>query len=172
MATSAAERKRRQRQRDRERAERERLKGGDAAAELFVTPFSQWAQNSEAINSLVEYTSLAGFTLPPFDDERDPEDFVIDLELHGEGDLFGGAKGALGRAEATVGILQDAAMLLAQAVNRYKRQEIEARLAELAESDDIDRAAAMEEAVKLNKFLDQLDKQVRRNYPQWKVTSE
>lgn len=172
MATSAAERKRRQRQREKEEAERERLRGGDAASELFRTPFSQWAQDSLVVNSLDEYSQLAGFVLPPFDDERDPEEHVIDRELYGEGDLFGGAKGALGRAEATVGILQDVAMLLAEGINNYKREEIKARLAELASSDDVDKAAAMEEAVRLNKFLEQLDKQVRRGFPQWKVADE
>ena len=51
-----------------------------------------------------------------------------------------------------------------------KRDEIKARRAELEHSEKIDKAAAMKEAVRLNKMLDQLKKYTRTNLPQWKVT--
>ncbi|HCP80365.1 MAG TPA: hypothetical protein DIT67_01780 [Octadecabacter sp.] len=170
MALTPAEKQKAYRERQKEKAKDERHKGGDAAAGLFRTPFSEWAQHNNEIDELINYSSLAGFELPAFEDERDPEAFVIDRECHGEGDMFGEAKGALGRAEVTISILQDVALLLATSVNSYKRQEIVARLSELENSDTTDRAMAMSEAVKLNKMLDQLDKQVRRSFPQWKVT--
>lgn len=172
MALTPAERKRRQREKEKEAAAVQRRQGGDAAADLFRTPFSVWAQNNQNIDDLIVYSSVAGFELPPFDDERDPHDFVIDREAHGEGDLFGGAKGALGRAEATIGILQDVAYLLAEAVNSYKREELRARLAEIEASNTMDRATAMTAAVRLNKMLEQLDKQVRRSFPEWKVSDD
>lgn len=163
---------------ERQRAFRERQKAAaiDEAkaqgldAHLFRTPFSEWAQHDIRIADLFQYSSIAGFELPPFDDERDLKEFVLDRDAHGDLDLFEESKGALARAESTIGVLQDVALLLAEAVNLYKRQEIEARLAELESSDTTDRATAMSEAVKLNKILDQLDKQVRRSFPQWKVT--
>lgn len=170
MALTPAEKQRAYRERQKNKKQKEFKKGGDAAADLFRTPFSVFAQNDPGIDDLFNYSSLAGFELPPFDDERDPEEFLLDRETHGDGDLFGDAKGALGRAEATIGILQDVALLLAEAVNRYKRQELEARIAELESSTEMDRAEAMQEAVRLNKMLDQLNKQVRRSFPQWKVT--
>lgn len=170
MALTPAEKQRAYRERQKNKKQEEFKKGGDAAADLFRTPFSEWAQNGSYIDELFEYSSLAGFELPSFDDERDPEEFVIDRECHGDGDLFGDAKGALGRAEATIGILQDVAWHLATAVNSYKREEIEARLSELESSTEADRATAMKEAVRLHKMLDQLNKQVRRAFPQWKVT--
>jgi hypothetical protein len=136
-------------------------------------PFSEWAQRDDNIDDLIQYTGLAGFEIPPFDEERDPHDYVIDrVFAFGEGDLFGGAKGALGRAEVTVGILGDAAMLLAQGINNYKRHEIKARLAELEADETVDRAAAMKEAVRLNKLLEQLDRMVRRPVPEWRLTEE
>ena len=58
---------------------------------------------------------------------------------------------------------------IAATINQYKRQEIEARLKELEVSDEADKATAMKQAVRLNKILDQLDKQVRSTFPQWKV---
>ncbi len=172
MALTAAERKRRQREKERKRAEEERHKGGDAAAHLYRTPFSEWVARSGKLDDLIEYTALAGFELPSFEDERDPDEFVIDRDCFGEVDLFGDAKGAWGSAEATIGLLQDTAMILAQAVNAYKRQEIEVRLAELEDPAEVDRSEALKEAVRLNKMLDQLKKQVRRNFPQWKVMGD
>jgi hypothetical protein len=135
-------------------------------------PFSEWAQKDANLSDLIQYTALAGFELPDFDDERDPHDFVLDREAFGDGDLFDGAKGALGRAEATVGLLIDSALILASAINDYKRHEIKARLAELEADETVDRAAAMKEAVRLNKLLEQLDRMVRRPVPEWRVIEE
>ena len=169
MVLTSAERKRRQRERERRQTEQERRRGGDAAADLFRTPFSEWAERTGRLDDLIQYTAIAGFELPPFDNERDPESFVIDIEAFGDVDLFGNAKGALGRAEATVGLLQDTALLLAEAINLYKREEIQSRLSELEHSADTDRATIMKEAVRLNRMRDQLDKHVRRDFPQWKI---
>lgn len=172
MAMTPAERKRQQREREKKEAELDRRSGGDAAAELFITPFSEWAERTDSLSDLIQYTALAGFELPMFDNEDDPESFVIDRELFGDEPLFENAKGALGRAEVTIGVLQDAALLLAEAVNRYKAEQIRARLSELEVSTEMDRSAAMKEAVHLNKMLEQLDKQVRRNFPQWKIQGD
>ena len=97
-------------------------------------------------------------------------DFVLEDAMQGVENPFEGVEGAIGRAEVTIGCLIDAAAELAAIVNRYKRQELEARLAELESSTEIDRAEAMKEAVRLNKMLDLLNKQVRRAFPQWGVT--
>lgn len=173
MVLSPAERKRRQREKEREEEARLRRQGGDPVSDLYRMPFSEWAQNDVNIDDLIQYTGLAGFELPPFDEERDPHDYVIDrIPAFGDGDLFDGAKGALGRAEATVGILGDTALLLATAINNYKRHEIKARLAELEADENVDRAAAMKEAVRLNKLLEKLDRMVRRSVPEWRVIED
>ena len=173
MVLSAAERKRRQREKEREEEARLRRQGGDEVSDLYRMPFSEWAENDNNIDDLIVYTSLAGFELPAFDVEEDPHEYVIDrIAAHGDGDLFGGAKGTLGRAEATVGILGDTALLLATAINNYKRHEIKARIAELEADETVERAAAMREAVRLNKLLEQLDRMVRRPVPEWRVTEE
>lgn len=169
MAMTPAERKRKQRQQEKERAQKEARQGGDVAADVYRTPFSEWVERG-SLDDLIQATSLAGFELPPFDDERGPEEFVIDRQAFGDVDLFGDAQGALGRAEVTVGLLIDSTMLLAESVNAYKRDEINKRLSELESSNEADRATVMKEAVRLNKMLDQLNKRVRRDFPQWKVT--
>lgn len=47
--------------------------------------------------------------------------------------------------------------------------EIMNRLAELERSNKVNMATAVQEAVRLNKMLELLDKQVRRSLPQWEV---
>ena len=89
---------------------------------------------------------------------------------HRGGEACAGAAAANGRAEVTIGCLIDAATTLAGVVNRYNQQEIKNRLAELEDPDRTDRATALKEAVKLNKILSRLEKQVRWTFPQWKVT--
>ena len=91
----------------------------------------------------------------------------------GETGVFDNAKGSLGVAELMVGCLIAAALDRARHVNDYKREEIKNRLAEIEASDLSDpdtKKAALREATRLNKMLDQLDKQVRWTFPQWKGT--
>ncbi len=170
MALTATERKRIQREREKAQSEENKRKGGDDAADLYRMPFSEFAQEDANIGECHMYMALAGMELPTFDDERDPEEFVIDRAAFGDEPLFGEARGALGRAEVMIGCLMDTVQTLAAAVNLYKRNEILARLAELEQSAEVDRATAMQEAVRLNKILDLLSKQVRSNLPQWKIT--
>lgn len=169
MVNPATERSRKHRERKRVEAEKSKRKVDDPAADLYRVPFSEFAEQDAQIGDCHMYMALAGMDFPGFDDERDPEEFVIDRPAFGEEPLFGEAKGALGRAEVMIGVLQDTALTLAEAVNRYKRTMIKARIAELEQSKDVDRAKAIKEAVRLNKFLNQLDKQVRRPVPQWRV---
>lgn len=169
MALTPAEKQKAYRERQKAKADREKLKGGDDGAQFYRTPFSEFAQADANLSEIDQYLALAGVELAAFDDERGPESFVIDRAAFGEEPLFGDAEGALGRAEVTIGCLIDAATTLADAVNRYKRNEVEARLAELEQDAEVDRAKAMNEAVRLNKILDQLSKTIRMPIPQWKA---
>jgi hypothetical protein len=166
MAMTEAEKKRAQRARKKE----EHRNGRDEGAALYRKPFSTFAQQDPNIGDCDMYMQLAGMEFPAFEDERHAEEFVIDRHVHGDDDLFENAEGALGRAEAMMGLLNDTAITLAGSINAYKRGEIKARIAELEQSADVDRATAMQKAVRLNKILDQLNKHVRMTFPQWKVT--
>jgi len=135
-----------------------------------VTQYQAGQRQNPRVQTDMTDMALAGMEFPAFYDERNANEFVIDPENYNEDDLFRDAKGALGRAEVVIGCLMDTVQTLATAVNLYKRNEIEARLAELEQAADVDRATAMQEAVRLNKILDQLSKQVRTNLPQWKIT--
>lgn len=171
MAKSSTERMREKKERD----ENERRKAQDEVSLYLTKTFSDYSDETAGFSDFEMALELAGIEPPRFEDERNPEDFTVNgeaigLELYGVDEIYQGSKGAIGRAEVIVGSLIDAATELASEINRYKQQEIKARLSELESSDTADRATAMKEAVKLNKMLDQLDKQVRRAFPQWKVT--
>ncbi|MGK7659782.1 MULTISPECIES: hypothetical protein [unclassified Marinovum] len=171
MAKTSTERMREKKERDR----REHFVSSDSTGPYLEKKFSELWDQHAGFSNFEMSLELAGIEPPRFEDERNPEDEIknaeaIGLELYGTEAIYGNHKGAIGRAEIIVGCLLDAALELADIVNTYKRQEIEARIAELEKSDAADRATAIQEAVKLNKILDKLDKQVRRNFPQWKVT--
>lgn len=156
--------------RERKKAEEQAL--GDATYPVLKEPFYRWLERTEAGGdwSAAECElNLAGLEMLPFDDDSGPRphDDAFGDDIH---ELYRGYRGSIGRAEATIEHLIGAASCIAAAVNAYKSDEIKARLAELEHSEKIDKAAAMKEAVRLNKMLDQLKKYTRTNLPQWKVT--
>lgn len=166
---------------EKQKAYRERKKARQRAAQEgtashLKTPFSSLWNESAGFTDFEQALQLAGIEPPSFEDELNPEDVTLEaeaigLDQYGVDAIYGSRKGAIGRAEVIIGSLIDAAFELSSIVNRYKRTEIEARIAELENSDEIDVTTAIEQAVKLNKLLDQLNKQVRRSFPQWEVTS-
>lgn len=154
----------------RERQSEERKLALDSTLPYLKQTFSEFAEEHSGFSDFEIPLGLAGIEAPTFFDERDPIEFADPLAIHNVEDPFPGAKGSVGRAEVIIDCLIDAATELAHKLNAYKCEELTARLAELESADTLDRAEAMQEAVRLNKILDQLDKQVRRNFPQWKVT--
>lgn len=172
MAKTSTERMREKKERDR----KEQLIAPESTAPYLRKPFSQlWDEDLLRFSDFSMYLELAGIEPPTFEDERNPEDETknaeaIGLELYGVENIYGNRKGAIGRAEVILGGLIDAAGELASIVNYYKRMEIKARLSELESSDEVDKGTIIKEAVRLNKMLDQLDKQVRRSFPAWEVT--
>lgn len=176
MSNAHAEAQRRYRQ-SQKMKKKESLKQGVGVADVFKMPFFEflgdfcWSDSD--FNVALD---LAGIETPQFDDDLGPEHHARDLGIPAKGDFdypFGDAERSLGRAEVMVGCLITAAADLAAKVNEYKRQEIKARLAEIEASDLSDaeaKRAALRESARLNKMLDQLDKQVRHTFPQWKVT--
>lgn len=171
MVNANAEAQRRWRQRQKEKR-KEELKQAEAPASVFKTPFFESVEELSYSSDFADAFELMGVPTPKFEDDRGPEAFSLDEGAEDAG-VFENAKGSLGRAELMVGCLIAAALDLARHVNDYKREEIKDRLAEIEASDLSDpdtKKAALKEATRLNKMLDQLDKQVRWTFPQWKVT--
>ncbi|TQM93783.1 hypothetical protein [Roseinatronobacter monicus] len=168
MAKSNAERLREFKARKEEEAKRASL----TLAGVFKTPFYQFLPNDFDFSSdFSDCFEFIGLPVPEIKDDRGLEDVT-----HYNDDLA--AKmiepnlGSLGRAEVMITALTEAAEDLAKHVNAYKRTEIKARLTEIETSDLSEPEAkkvALKEAARLNKMLDQLGKQVRHTFPQWKV---
>lgn len=172
MPNANAEAQRRWRQRQKEKKQENLLKA-TVPVEVFKTPFFEAFPPDEQVSSkYCQSLELAGISAPLFENDRGPEVYTLD-DLQGA-EPFGAAVGtSLGRAEVMIGCLISSAIGLADEVKTYKRAEINARLSEIEASDLTDPAAkkaALNEATRLNKMLDQLDKQVRITFPQWKVT--
>lgn len=166
MVLSPAEKQKAYRQRKKDA----KKKASDIAMRHLSRTFSQYVEETDNLSDFELCLAIAGIEAPSFEDERGPEEFVLNDAMHNVENPFSGTEGAIGRAEVIIGSLLDAAMELATVVNRYKRDEIEARLRELEGNDCSDPVAATQEIAMLRRVRDQLGKQVRYPLPMWKVT--
>jgi len=168
MALNPAEKQRAYRERQKEKERQASL----AVRDIYKRPFFEILEHDSAL--LEQTLSIAGIEAPSFEDDSGPEGFVINNATAGADDIFlTNAKGSLGRAEVIIECLIDAAADLAYYVNRHKRSEIKERIAEIEASDLGEpevKKAAFKEVTRLNKMLDQLSKQIRWTFPQWKAT--
>jgi len=163
------------------RAYRERQKA-KKQDDLKQSESSHWYVQGNFQSYLTDHPDWSEFELPldlmglPTPTFRDgmPETAsgtVIDPEDPNHAALFK----AMGRADVFVGLLLEAATVLAQRVNEFKLKEIGNRIQEIEAAEWKDPAAkkqAVNDIVRLTKMQDQLSKQVRITLPQWKVTGD
>ena len=166
MALTNAERQRRHYQRKREAQKTP----GDAVSDFATRPFSEFYADDSNSGDFEIPLLIASIPIPDFHHDG-PAEFADELKLSELPD----ANNSLQRAEMTVTCLIDAASGLAALINKHKREEINAKLQRHANTKLTDSVAAKAkeaDIVRLKKMLDQLDKQVRWSFPQWKVTGE
>lgn len=178
MAMTSAEKVRAHRKR--KKAEREVKAKQAERVSIFdqpKEPFYVWHDNGDTDFRLC--LDIAGIDAPLIEDESDPKSATGEIERmfadNPEESPYFNAKGSLARAEIMVGALMSATVELAHLINAYKRHEINVRISEIETSDLSDpdtRKQALADIVRLRKMLEQLDKQVRWTFPQWKVTGE
>lgn len=180
MALTNAEIQRRWRER-RKAKKSEALKSadGEAVASIMSKPFFEYFARHGDEMTFTMCLDTAGIEPPDFADDNAPKSATGEIEKifdeNPEHSVYHGATNSLARAEIMVGQLIDAAASLARIVNDYKRDEIEARILEIEQSDLSDpdvKKKAFADMVRLKKMRDQLDKQVRWTFPQWKVTGD
>lgn len=170
MALSPAEKQRRYRER-----KKEALKAApDQTQSFLTTPFNEFIGNDPVgsdlwneVRTSLEWAGINPDGIPSFDADDDPE--------HSEELGDGPVRGSIGRAERMVGSFLDAASHLADAINAYKRRELDRAIVEIEASDLSDPATrkhALKEIVRLNKLRDRLAKQVRWSFPEWKVKGD
>lgn len=172
MALSNAEKVRAYR--ERQKAKREDDRKRSEASHWYVKGDFQSFLNEHPDWSEFELPlDLMGLNPPHFRDgtPTTATGLEIDPEDPHHAALFKG----MGRADVIVGLLLEAATVLARRVNEFKLKEIGERIQEIEAWEWTDPAAkkqALNDMVRLTKMRDQLSKQVRINLPQWKVTGE
>lgn len=165
--------------RERKKAEQQvRSKQAERVA-IFNQPNSPFYEWYEGDSEFQQCLDIAGIEAPEIEDDSDPKSASGEIELmfakNPEDSPYYNAKGSLARAEIMVGALLSATVELADLINRYKRQEVTDRIHAIETGDLSEpekRKQALADLVRFKKMLDQLDKQVRWTFPQWKVTGE
>ncbi|MEP7453288.1 hypothetical protein [Phyllobacterium sp. SB3] len=152
---------------------------GPAVAAIMRTPFFEFFDNHGEQQTFTMCMDTAGIEPPDFSDDSAPKSATGEIETlfaeNPENSVYYGQTNSLARAEIMIGQLIDATAALAKIVNDYKRDEIDARISELEQSDltvSDKKKQAFADMARLKKMRDQLDKQVRWTFPQWKVTGE
>lgn len=166
MALTPAEKQKRYRERQKQKA----AQAADASYDLIARSFCEYFYTDPDVGSFDMAFDLAGIKPPEFEDDTGPKPLYPDQ--HPDDVFEGYSDDSLGRAEVMVGLLLDAGVFLATAINRFKIEEIEARIAEIEQSDLSDektRKKALADIVRLNKIRDRLNKSVRWDVPQWRV---
>lgn len=168
--------------RERQKAKKiEALKSADSneVAAIMNSPFFEFFEDHGEESTFTACMDTAGIEPPVFSDDAGPKSATGEIEKIFDEDprasVYHGRTNSLARAEIMVGQLIDAAAALARIVNDYKRHEIDARISEIEQSDLSDPDAkkkAFADMAELKKMRDQLDKQVRWTFPQWKVMGE
>lgn len=170
MALSPTERKRRQLERDREALR----KMPESTRPFMAQRYHEWLDDELGAGDFQIPWELMGITAPEFNDDSDAASHSTHYfrNLEDQDEIFAGYDGSVGRAEFMVLQLICAAQALAESVNTYKRRQLEQRLASL-ESEDLSdpdrRTAAFEESALIRQMQAELQKNLRYNFPLWKV---
>ena len=171
MAMTANERKRAQIQREQE----ELWQMPDSTYPYLSVPYFEYLEDDPYWDDAQQCFERMGIMPPRFDDDRGPVDVAFDDGYKTDEDkieAFKGSERSIGRAEVMVGQLIDAASELARSINKFKRKELEKSLAQIQQRDLTDpqiRATTMAEVVSIARMQEELEKNVRRGFPQWVI---
>jgi len=117
-----------------------------------------------------------GIEGPMFEDDSGPKSLKGNLEHDDPDDIMFPKDGnSLDRAELMVGSLLDAAVYLTSTIHNYKIVEIKARINEISSemhAGGTPDMKAIDKIVDLKKMLEQLEKEVRRSFPQWRIKAK
>lgn len=171
MAMTANERKRAQIQR-----EQEALRSmPDSTYPYLSVPFFEYLEEDPNWGDAEQCFERMGIMPPRFDDDRGPVDVAFEDAFRTDEEriaAFHGSERSIGRAEVMVGQLLDAASGLSQIINKFKKAELNRVLVGIQERDLTDpdvRKATMDEVVHIARLQEELEKNVRRTFPQWEV---
>jgi hypothetical protein len=165
MAPTAAENQKAYR----DRLKAKRHKSPDGMSEFLRVPFSEWFTDVDWSDVTFDFDLVGARADEEFPGKGDVDPFW--QEAWGEGPN----RGSLGVAERMVGVFLDAAVLMAEKINKYKLEQIAERISEIEAADLSDphiKKQALADVAKLTKLRDELSKQVRWTLPAWKARGE
>jgi hypothetical protein len=171
MALSAKERKQAQLERERQAM----ASKTDATYPFLKEPFFKHLEHDGNWSSVQLCFELMGMDPPVFEDDKGPADVAHDVCFSTDEEkieAFQNSEKSIGRAEVMVEMLLDAAVELSSIINTYKQEALRKRLAELEQSDLSDpaqRRKALEDAAEIAKLQAELQKNVRRTFPVWRL---
>ena len=149
-------------------------KEAESTLEFLDQPFCDWLRENkgrggwDGVNLSLD---LAG--LPPFEIHNDdgPRSYEGIVEAHPD-ETYEGYAASIGQAENFIDRLIEAAHDAAVVVSEYKQECISRRIAQIeaqAPADEASHRRAISEIVRLTRIRDQLEKQVKKTFPTWKV---
>lgn len=171
MALSPAEKQKAYR----ERKKQQQRSKQDSAYQYLKKPFFQHLKHDANWSDVQQCFDLMGIDPPEFEDDRGPEAFASDVCFRTDEEkleAFASHPRSIGRADAMVGILIDAAVGLADMIRNYKLQELNARLDELEEMDVSDpetKKRVLKETVQIEKIKAELNRNSRKVIQQWEA---
>lgn len=168
MAMTNAERQRRYRE-NKQAKQRKQQDSADRYLKRSFTAFFVVDIEDDAgeWTGVQQSFDIAGVTLPEFAADEWPE--YDEFELQGSGVEN---RLSLGKAEMLAGAMQDGLLVLAEKISRFKREEVEARIAELEAAEPSDAAArkqALDDIVELNRIKARLAKKARLTFPEYEI---
>lgn len=175
MAKTALQRKHEQLQREKDHLRKQ----PDSTYGFLKEPFFEWLKRTEGYgdwSSGTFHLDASQITIPDFNDDSGPHSVDGEVELlwrdePGESH-YAGFEGSLGRAECLVDDLLAAAASFALVINIYKKEQINARITEIEQSDLSDpevKKKALADIVRLRKMLEHLDKARRISIQEYKI---
>ncbi|MBI1216927.1 MAG: hypothetical protein GC186_00125 [Rhodobacteraceae bacterium] len=162
---------------ERERRARESRSMPDSSYPYLTEPFFAWRERTEGNgdwDSATFHLDAAGITPPEFLDDSGP-DWMKEYPEADEPDGYSpytGRAGSIGRIEAYLEHMIAASANIAVIINRYKREQLNARIKELEQSNLGDQQAkkkAFDDIVHLRKMLDHLDRMTAERFSVWEL---
>ena len=171
MALTANERKRAQIAREQEALRQL----PDGTYTYLSIPFHQYLDQDGNWSDVQQCFEMMGINPPQFQDDRGPADFAFD-DIFGSDqskiDAFNGSENSIGRAEVMVGQLLDGDARVSYGSWDFKKAELNRVLVGIQQRDLTDpdlRKATMDEVVHIARLQEELEKNVRRTFPQWEI---
>lgn len=144
----------------------------------YQPPFFEWLEENRgrSWDDGDFHKDASQITIPEFTDDSGPYSVDGEIEQVGkddpENDPYAGYPGSLGRAERLIDDLLALASIYASTISTYKKEQLEARIKEIEDtnlSDPNTKKKALADILRFRKMLEHLDKARRISIQEYKI---